>query len=173
MRLGIEIQSHHILAALIKRRGEHWELIRVFKKSRENGLCELKAQLPRFGVKTIVGVPRKNIHVKEIALDENLKLSEIEFYLQANFSKLFPELSKEGYFDFEIVSSSRGKNIRVMGIDKKSLNDFIAPFKKFRVIAVDVDELAKNRGFVQIARLADPEFITALGLALWEPSNEY
>ncbi len=176
MRLGIEIQDNHVFAALIKRRRERWELIRLFKTTGDFALQELRKDLPWFGVKTIVGIPRKNIFLKEIGVDKNLLSHEIEHYLEKNISKLMGELTKEFYFDFEVSSNPLKSNqIRVIAVPKKWLDAFLGPLKKsgFRLIAADVDELAKARGLAVRERLPEPEFFTALGLALWEPSNEH
>lgn len=175
MRLGITIHQNEIFAALIKRRKGQCQWVDFFHYQGKEALKNLRRNFSFFSPLTIVGFPREQTLFKEFSLDPHLNAKEIGLFIQKNILK---NLNPSGifYWDFQRDKSLGSKNrILFVAGEKNKIDCLLKPIRDegFRIIAVDIDEFAKKRAETFLHALPDPKFMTAAGLALWEPQNEF
>lgn len=171
MRLGIERQDSRFLAVLL-RKGKN--SLRILACINTKTLAELRQKLPRAFFKTIIGIPKQKVFIKEIHLDPSLNSQEIKSFVEKNIEKISGKPLNELQIHFETMPlNAKSLTLRIVAIRKKELADWIDPLKKahFPLLAIDINELAKNRLARWQPIAIEPEFLTALNIALWETPN--
>jgi Tfp pilus assembly PilM family ATPase len=170
MRLGIDRHHQEIFAVLVDLSAA--KILHHYHFTGDDALLKLKTALNSKRVICVTGLPKALVKIKELPFEMDLSKNALSRFCEKNILDFFPSLPNPINYDYEIIPKPTGKILRVVAIESQKITQIYREFNKqgFKLLAIDVNELALSRGLPLHQQLTDSRFRTALGLALWNRS---